>query len=100
MKKRVTWQRHDNLGTASWDLIVGTYSRRLEHQDVEKFTRALRPHGIFVYENNKVGKQNELLRDFIKWRIVRFEDANTHSDWHPERIQRVERLIAEKPAAC
>ena len=86
-------------GMAQWDLIVMTYVRRVPPGDAERFCRALRPNGIFVYENNDVGKQNELLSYFLAWRILHFEDLDTHSDWHPERTVRVERLVAEKPAA-
>jgi SAM-dependent methyltransferase len=88
-----------DLGIAQWDLIVMTYVRRLRAGDADRFARALRSEGIFVYENNNVGMQNELLRDFLAWRILHFEDLNTTSDWHPERTVRVERLIAERPAA-
>ena len=86
-----------DLGTAQWDLIVMTYVRRLRTGDAARFSLALKPRGIFVYENNNVGKQNELLRDFLAFRILRFEDVDTNSDWHPERRQRVERLVAERP---
>jgi len=88
-----------DLGTEQWDLIVMTYVRRLRAGDADRFAQALRPRGIFVYENNNVGKQNELLQYFFAWRILHFEDLDTSSDWHPERTQRVERLVAEKPVA-
>jgi SAM-dependent methyltransferase len=88
-----------DLGKAQWDLIVMTYVRPLRAGDANRFARALRPRGILVYENNNVGKQNELLQHFLAWRILHFEDLDTSSDWHPERIARVERLVAEKPPA-
>jgi hypothetical protein len=88
-----------DLGIAQWDLIVMTYVRRLRAGDADRFGRALRPQGILVYENNNVGKQNELLQEFLDWRILRFEDLDTSSDWHPERTLRVERLVAERPGA-
>ncbi|HXX24595.1 MAG TPA: class I SAM-dependent methyltransferase [Terriglobia bacterium] len=88
-----------DLRTEQWDLIVMTYVRRLRAGDADRFARALRPQGIFVYENNNVGKQNELLGYFLAWRILHFEDLDTSSDWHPERTQRLERLVAVKPAA-
>ncbi len=88
-----------DLGTAQWDLIVMTYVRRIRPEDAARFARALRPNGIFVYENNNVGNQNELLKYFLAWRILRFEDLDTNSDWHPELTVRVERLVAEKPTA-
>jgi SAM-dependent methyltransferase len=84
------------LRTAVWDLIVMTYVRRIRAGDAERFTRALKPGGIFVYENNNVGKPNELLRQFTAFRILRFEDVDVNSDWHPDTKQRVERLIAQK----
>ena len=84
------------LGTAAWDLIVMTYVRRIRAGDTERFARALRPGGILVYENNNTGKPNELLREFTTFRILRFEDVDVNSDWHPETRQRVERLIAQK----
>jgi len=87
-----------DLGTAQWDLIVVTYVRRVRPADADRFARALRPNGIFVYENNNVGNQNELLKYFLAWRILRFEGLDTTSDWHPERSLRVERLVAERPA--
>jgi 2-polyprenyl-3-methyl-5-hydroxy-6-metoxy-1,4-benzoquinol methylase len=86
-----------DLGTAQWDLIVMTYVRQVRPEDAGRFARALRPNGIFVYENNNAGKQNELLKCFLAWRILHFEDVDTSSDWHPELTQRVERLVAEKP---
>ncbi|MGD0129021.1 MAG: hypothetical protein ABSF46_27130 [Terriglobia bacterium] len=76
-----------------------TYARRVRPADVDRFARALRPNGLFVYENNNVGNQNEMLKYFLAWRILCFEDLDTRSDWHPERTQRVERLVAERPAA-
>jgi len=88
-----------DLGVEHWDLIVMTYVRRIRPGDAERFARALRPHGILVYENNNVGEQNELLKYFLSWRILHFEDLDTSPDWHPERTQRVERLVAEKPVA-
>ena len=99
LRTLVEREEHFDLGAAQWDLIVMTYVRRLRAGDAERFAHALRPQGIFVYENNNVGKQNELLKYFLAWRILRFEDVDTSSDWHPARPARVERLVAERPAA-
>lgn len=85
-----------DLGSSQWDLILMTYVRRLITGDAERFSRSLKLQGIFVYENNNVGDRNELLRQFVSFRILRFEDVDTYSDWHPEKKQRVERLIAQK----
>jgi SAM-dependent methyltransferase len=97
MRALVAREEEFDLGTAQWDLIAMTYVRRLRTGDTARFSLALKPHGIFVYENNNVGRQNELLRDFLAFRILRFEDVDTNSDWHPERRQRVERLVAQRP---
>jgi len=97
LRALVVGEENFDLGTAEWDLIVMTYVRRVRTGDADHFARALRPNGFFVYENNNVGNQNELLRYFLAWRILHFEDVETNSDWHPERTVRVERLVAEKP---
>jgi SAM-dependent methyltransferase len=99
LRALVVGEQDFDLGTAQWDLIVMTYARRVRPADVDRFARALRPNGLFVYENNNVGNQNEMLKYFLAWRILCFEDLDTRSDWHPERTQRVERLVAERPAA-
>jgi 2-polyprenyl-3-methyl-5-hydroxy-6-metoxy-1,4-benzoquinol methylase len=99
LRALVVGEEDFDLGRAQWNLIVMTYVRRVRPADADRFARALRPNGLFVYENNNVGNQNELLKYFLAWRILRFEDLDTTSDWHPERTQRVERLVAERPAA-
>lgn len=86
-----------DLGHEKWDLIVMTYVRRLSAADAVRFQEALKPGGILVYENNNVGARNELLRDFLGYRILRFEDVDTTSDWHPDTRQQVERLICQRP---
>jgi SAM-dependent methyltransferase len=99
LRTLVVDEENFDLGTAQWDLIVMTYVRRARPGDADRFARALRPNGIFVYENNNAGKRNELLKYFLAWRILHFEDVETSSDWHPERILGVERLVAERPRA-
>jgi hypothetical protein len=86
-----------DLGHEKWDLIVITYVRRLNSGDAAHLRDALKPAGILVYENNNVGELNELLRAFLEFRILRFEDVDTQSDWHPKKSQRVERLVCERP---
>ena len=86
-----------DLGRQKWDLILITYVRRLTREDASRFHEALKPGGIVVYENNNVGDLNELLRAFLGYRILRFEDVDAQTDWHPEKKQRVERLVCEKP---
>lgn len=86
-----------DLGREAWDLIVITYVRRLDKKDAVRFYQALKPAGIIVYENNNVGAPNELLRALLDYRILRYEDVEAYTDWRPEKKQRVERLICEKP---
>ena len=74
-----------------------TYVRRLNSEDASRFEQALKRGGILVYENNNVGERNELLRLFLRFRILRFDDVDTHTDWHPQKKLQVERLICEKP---
>src|SRR3982074_2667304 len=70
-----------DLGRERWDLIVITYVRRLNSEDAKRFQQALKPGGILVYENNNAGDRNELLRAFLGYRILRFEDVDAHTDW-------------------
>ena len=92
----VAREENFDLGREKWDLIVITYVRRLNSGDATRFQQALKPTGILVYENNNVGELNELLRGFLGFRILRFEDVDAHADWHPEKRQRVERLLCER----
>jgi len=86
-----------DLGRQKWDLILIAYVRRLKKEDAVRFYEAMKPAGILVYENNNVGDLNELLRAFLGYRILRFEDVDAYTDWHPEKKQRVERLICQRP---
>jgi len=82
-------------GTDQWDLIVITYVRMLNEADAERFWKALKPGGMVVYENVAFGG-NRLLRAFLKYHIIRFENVEASPDWNPTEKTRVERLIAEK----
>jgi 2-polyprenyl-3-methyl-5-hydroxy-6-metoxy-1,4-benzoquinol methylase len=82
-------------GSDRWDLIVVTYVRDLTAEDARLFRRALRHGGIVVYENG-ADRGNAVLRAFLGYRIVRFEDVETTPDWNPQNKIRVQRLIAEK----
>ena len=86
-----------DFGVAQWDLIAMTYIRSLTIRDAERIQRALAPGGIFVYENGS-DRHNELLKLFLPFRILRFEDVDAFSDWHPGEKSRLERLVAEKPS--
>jgi SAM-dependent methyltransferase len=85
-----------DFGAAQWDLIVMTYIRSLTTRDAERIHRALAPGGIFVYENGS-DRHNELLKLFLSFRIVHFEDVDAFPDWNPGEKIRLERLVAEKP---
>jgi SAM-dependent methyltransferase len=85
-----------DFGAARWDLIVMTYIRSLTSRDAEVIWRALAPGGIFVYENGS-DRHNELLKLFLSFRILRFEDTDAFPDWNPSGKTRLERLVAEKP---
>jgi hypothetical protein len=85
-----------DFGVEQWDLIVMTYIRSPTARDADRIRRALVPGGIFVYENASAG-HNELLKFFLPFRILRFEDVDTFPDWHPGEKLRLERMVAEKP---
>src|SRR5437016_9209374 len=97
VKIRAVVARDDEFdyGTGVWDLIVMTYVRDLTKEDSEIFWRALRPGGIVVYENG-ADESNAVLRGFLGFQIIRFEDIQATSDWNPENKGRVQRLIAQK----
>lgn len=84
-----------DLGSGRWDLIVMTYIRSLSAGDAERIARALAPGGLFVYENGS-DRDNQLLKQFLGFRIVRFEDTDGYPDWNPAEKIRMERLVAEK----
>jgi len=84
-----------DYGADRWDLIVVTYVKDLTAGDARVFRRALKPGGIVVYENG-ADKNNAVLKAFLGFRIVRFEDVEASPDWNPDRKIRVQRLIAEK----
>jgi 2-polyprenyl-3-methyl-5-hydroxy-6-metoxy-1,4-benzoquinol methylase len=86
-----------DFGTAQWDLIVVTYVRDLTAHDAAIFQRALKSAGIVVYENGS-SPGNEVLKAFLGFRIVHYEDVEAVSDWNREGKQLVQRLIAEKRA--
>jgi hypothetical protein len=73
-----------------------TYIRSPTTRDAARIRRALAPGGIFVYENGS-DRHNELLKLFLAFRILRFEDVNAIPDWNPAEKIRLERLVAEKP---
>jgi 2-polyprenyl-3-methyl-5-hydroxy-6-metoxy-1,4-benzoquinol methylase len=97
VKLRALVARDDEFdyGSDHWDLMVITYVRDLNKDDAERFWKALKPGGIVVYENG-ADETNSVLRAFLGFQIIRFEDLHTTPDWNPENKIRVQRLIAEK----
>jgi len=84
-----------DYGTDQWDLIVMTYVRDLTQGDADRFRQALKAGGEVVYENG-ADTGNSVLRAFLGYQIVRFEDVETNAEWNPDRRTRVQRLIARK----
>jgi hypothetical protein len=86
-----------DFGLAQWDLIVITYVRDLTARDAGVFHGALKPGGMMVYENGS-SADNSVLKAFLGFRIVRFEDVEAIADWNRAEKHPVTRLIAEKRA--
>jgi 2-polyprenyl-3-methyl-5-hydroxy-6-metoxy-1,4-benzoquinol methylase len=84
-----------DFGVARWDLIVVTYVRDLTDHDAAISQRALKAGGMLVYENSS-SPNNAMLRAFLGFRIVRFEDVEAVSDWNREQKHLVQRMIAER----
>lgn len=99
VKMRALVARDDEFdyGTDEWDLIVMTYVRDLTQRDADRFQQALKPGGEVVYENG-ADAGNAVLRAFLGYQIVRFEDVETTPEWNPDRRTRLQRLIARKTA--
>ncbi len=97
VKIRALVDRDDEFqyGEAQWDLIVITYVRDLTTVDAQRFWKALRPGGLVVYENG-ADESNSVLRAFLGYEIIRFEDVQTNPEWNPDHWIRVQRLIAQK----
>ena len=85
-----------DFGAAQWDLIVVTYVRDLTAHDAAVFRRALKPEGMLVYENGS-SPDNGVLRAFLGFRIVRFEDVEALADWNREEKHRIQKMIARVP---
>jgi 2-polyprenyl-3-methyl-5-hydroxy-6-metoxy-1,4-benzoquinol methylase len=85
-----------DFGVARWNLIVMAYVRSLTARDAERIQRALAPGGLFIYENGS-DRDNQLVKRFLAFRIVRYEDVDAFPDWNPGEKIRLERLVAEKP---
>jgi 2-polyprenyl-3-methyl-5-hydroxy-6-metoxy-1,4-benzoquinol methylase len=97
VKIRALVARDDEFeyGDDQWDLIVITYVRDLTKEDAAQFWKGLKTGGIVVYENG-ADASNSVLRAFLGYQIIRFEDIQTVPEWNPENRIRVQRLIAQK----
>ena len=97
VKMRVLVARDDEFqyGEDQWDLIIMTYVRDLTSADASQFWKALRRDGIVVYENG-ADTSNSVLKAFLGYQIIRYEDVLTNPEWNPESKIRVQRLIAQK----
>jgi len=84
-----------DFGETEWDLIVMTYVRDPSPTDAQRIWRALKPGGIFVYENG-ASKDDATRKTFFRFRILRYENMEGVRDWNPEFKGKVERLVAEK----
>ena len=85
-----------DFGTAQWDLILMTFVRTPTQADADKFWQALKPGGLFVYEDG-ADDDHTVLDTFHGFRIRFFEDVEDHGDWNPQTVNRHQRLVAEKP---
>jgi SAM-dependent methyltransferase len=97
VKIRALVARDDEFdyGSDQWDLIVVIYVRDLTKDDGERFWKSLKPGGIVVYENG-ADESNSVLKAFLGYQIIRFEDIQTTPEWNPQNRIRVQRLIAQK----
>jgi SAM-dependent methyltransferase len=84
VKLRAVVARDDDFdyGSNQWDLIVVTYVRDPNSDDAKRFWQALKPGGIVIYGNGS-DEHNDVLRSFLDFRIVHFEDVMATPDWNP-----------------
>jgi SAM-dependent methyltransferase len=96
---------HFELGRDRWDLIALFYMHAwyqgAKPRSVSRLYEALRPGGLLVVEGFAGSEKfmfqpNELLCDFAKLRILRYEDVQHEADWAPGRESHIIRLVAEK----
>jgi SAM-dependent methyltransferase len=84
------------FGIDQWDLVVMTFVRTPTKTDMDRFWQALKPGGLFVYEDG-ADDDHTVLDAFHQFRIRFFEDVEDKGDWNPEVVNRHQRLVAEKP---
>ncbi len=85
-----------DFGTDQWDLIVMTFVHTPTKGDADRFWQALKPGGLFVYEDG-ADDYHTVLDAFHQFRIRFFEDVEDKGDWNPQVVNWHQRLVAEKP---
>ena len=99
-----------DYGVEQWDLITIIYFNPAI-EIVDRLKRAVRPGGVIVIEGQgsehlgggpppktRFGP-NALVKTFVDWRILAYEDGRFESDWNPGGTTHVVRLMARKPVA-
>ena len=96
---------HYDFGRNQWDLIALFYmhawfmSTRPASQ--RRLIAALKPGGLLIVEGfagseNYMFQPDQLLRDFLGLRVLRYEDLNAEAEWAPGHSSHIIRLVAEK----
>ncbi len=90
-----------DYGVRKWDLIVMTYAFAPvgDPAYLERIRTALKPGGLVLFEaaHDGSGPPNSLLRAFLGFRILRYEDVKTKPEWDQGgRDVRVLRLLAAR----
>ncbi len=90
-----------DYGKEQWDLIVMTYAFAPVGNPgyLERIRTALKPGGLVVFEatHDGSGPANGLIRAFLGFRILHFEDVKTPPEWDQGgRDVRVLRLVAAR----
>jgi len=93
------------FGKEQWDLIALFYMHAWYHgakpASPKRLLAALKPGGLLVVEGfagqeKFMFQPNELLRDLLDLRILRYEDAEEEAEWAPGHPSHIIRLVAEK----
>jgi 2-polyprenyl-3-methyl-5-hydroxy-6-metoxy-1,4-benzoquinol methylase len=90
-----------DYGADAWNLIVMTYAFAPvgDPAYLERIRRALKPDGLVLFEatHDGSGPPNGLIRAFLGFRILHYEDVKSKPEWEQGgRDVRVLRLVAAK----
>lgn len=90
-----------DYGTQKWDLIVMCYAFApvADSAYLERIRAALKPGGLVLFEatHDGSGPPNALIRSFLGFRILHYEDVKTKPEWDQGgRDVRVLRLLAAR----